>query len=141
MKKEILRLKRELGNVSAQDDFARWAKLRRQHDKVMAQYEKSCKNCLFLIILLVSDIMDVNSLLDTKFSSFIRPSPQYCSMAFLDRLAYLYTILVCETTYILDTERMATILCGVGLIISKGTTGECEHQRVVSCLCKCYKFG
>lgn len=36
-----MRLKREMNAVSAQDDFARWAKLRRQHDKALAEYEKS----------------------------------------------------------------------------------------------------
>jgi hypothetical protein len=33
-------LKRELAGVSAQDDFARWAKLRRQHDKAVQEFEK-----------------------------------------------------------------------------------------------------
>ena len=33
-------MKRELGKVSAQDDFARWAKLQRQHDKAMAEFQK-----------------------------------------------------------------------------------------------------
>ncbi|KAF2399188.1 hypothetical protein EJ06DRAFT_479082 [Trichodelitschia bisporula] len=40
LRREVVRLKRELGGVSAQDDFARWAKLRRQNDKAMADYEK-----------------------------------------------------------------------------------------------------
>ncbi|OCK85383.1 hypothetical protein K432DRAFT_318518 [Lepidopterella palustris CBS 459.81] len=40
LKREVLRLKRELNGVSAQDDFARWAKLRRQYDKVAADFEK-----------------------------------------------------------------------------------------------------
>jgi len=41
LKREVVRLKRELAAVSAQDDFARWAKLRRQHDKAVAEYDKS----------------------------------------------------------------------------------------------------
>jgi hypothetical protein len=40
LKREVVRLKRELAATSAQDDFARWAKLRRQHDKAVAEYEK-----------------------------------------------------------------------------------------------------
>ncbi|KAF2278069.1 uncharacterized protein EI97DRAFT_374350 [Westerdykella ornata] len=40
LKRDIVRLKRELGLVSAQDDFARWAKLQRQHDKAMAEFQK-----------------------------------------------------------------------------------------------------
>lgn len=35
-----MRLKRELGQVSPQDNFAKWAKLQRQHDKAMEQYQK-----------------------------------------------------------------------------------------------------
>ena len=30
-----------MNGVSAQDDFTKWAKLRRQHDKVVADYEKN----------------------------------------------------------------------------------------------------
>lgn len=41
-RKEALRLKKELASISAQDDFARWAKLRRQHDKADADYNKTC---------------------------------------------------------------------------------------------------
>ncbi|KAI4807132.1 hypothetical protein E4T44_11177 [Aureobasidium sp. EXF-8845] len=41
LKKEVVRLKREMTAVSAQDEFARWAKLRRTHDKAVADYEKS----------------------------------------------------------------------------------------------------
>ncbi|KAJ8111855.1 hypothetical protein OPT61_g5646 [Boeremia exigua] len=40
LKKEIVQLKRELGNTSAQDNFGKWAKLDRQHNKAMAEYQK-----------------------------------------------------------------------------------------------------
>jgi hypothetical protein len=40
LKREVIRLKRELGAVSAQDDFAKWAKLQRQHEKAMNEYQK-----------------------------------------------------------------------------------------------------
>ncbi|KAF4313336.1 CHD5-like protein [Botryosphaeria dothidea] len=41
LKREVFRLKKEMNAVSAQDDFARWAKLRRAHDKVFAEFQKS----------------------------------------------------------------------------------------------------
>ena len=41
LKKEVVRLKRELNATSAQDEFTKWAKLRRSHDKVAADQEKS----------------------------------------------------------------------------------------------------
>lgn len=35
-----MQLKRELGNTSAQDNFGKWAKLDRQHNKAVAEYQK-----------------------------------------------------------------------------------------------------
>jgi len=40
LKREVVRLKRDLASTSAQDDFARWAKLKRQHDKAVGEYDK-----------------------------------------------------------------------------------------------------
>jgi hypothetical protein len=35
-----VQLKRELGNTSPQDNFSKWAKLDRQHNKAMADFQK-----------------------------------------------------------------------------------------------------
>jgi hypothetical protein len=35
-----VRLKRELGNTSPQDNFSKWAKLDRQHNKAVAEFQK-----------------------------------------------------------------------------------------------------
>lgn len=43
LRKEVVKLHREMTNTSAQDDFAKWAKLRRQHDKKKAEYEQNGK--------------------------------------------------------------------------------------------------
>ncbi|KAL2429893.1 Protein GET1 [Exophiala dermatitidis] len=40
LRREVVRLKREMNAVSAQDEFSKWAKLRRQHDKAMEEYDK-----------------------------------------------------------------------------------------------------
>ncbi|KAF2771198.1 CHD5-like protein, partial [Teratosphaeria nubilosa] len=40
LRREVIRLKREMDATSAQDEFAKWAKLRRQHDKAKDTYEK-----------------------------------------------------------------------------------------------------
>ncbi|OAL48671.1 hypothetical protein IQ07DRAFT_655145 [Pyrenochaeta sp. DS3sAY3a] len=39
LKKDIVRLKRELANTSPQDNFSKWAKLDRQHNKAMTEYQ------------------------------------------------------------------------------------------------------
>lgn len=41
LKKEVVRLHREMSATSAQDDFAKWARLRREHDKAKAKYEEN----------------------------------------------------------------------------------------------------
>jgi len=40
LRREIVRLKREMNATSSQDEFAKWAKLRRQHDKAVEDYER-----------------------------------------------------------------------------------------------------
>jgi tail-anchored protein insertion receptor len=40
LQSEYLKVRRDLNATSSQDEFAKWAKLRRQHDKLMDQLEK-----------------------------------------------------------------------------------------------------
>ena len=40
LRREVVRLKREMNATSSQDEFAKWAKLRRQHDKTLTEYEQ-----------------------------------------------------------------------------------------------------
>jgi CHD5-like protein. len=39
LKREVVQLKREMNATSSQDEFAKWAKLRRKHDKTMEEFE------------------------------------------------------------------------------------------------------
>ncbi|KAF7905028.1 uncharacterized protein EAF01_005550 [Botrytis porri] len=41
LKREFMKVRHEMNATSSQDEFARWAKLRRQHDKLFDQLEKS----------------------------------------------------------------------------------------------------
>ncbi|KAF5667640.1 putative GET1 [Fusarium heterosporum] len=41
---DYLKVRRDLNATSSQDEFAKWAKLRRQHDKLLDQLEKTKKN-------------------------------------------------------------------------------------------------
>ena len=40
LRREVVGLKREMAATSSQDEFAKWAKLRRQHDKALASYDE-----------------------------------------------------------------------------------------------------
>ncbi|CRG85467.1 Protein get1 [Talaromyces islandicus] len=39
LKRDIVQLKREMNATSSQDEFAKWAKLKRRHDKGLEEYE------------------------------------------------------------------------------------------------------
>jgi hypothetical protein len=39
LKHEVVQLKREMNATSSQDEFAKWAKLRRRHDKALEEFE------------------------------------------------------------------------------------------------------
>ncbi|MCJ1404047.1 GET complex subunit get1 [Xylographa trunciseda] len=44
LRREVVRLKREMNATSSQDEFAKWAKIRRQHDKVLAEYDQKTQS-------------------------------------------------------------------------------------------------
>ncbi|KEY72734.1 hypothetical protein S7711_02521 [Stachybotrys chartarum IBT 7711] len=44
MQADYLKVRRELNATSSQDEFAKWAKLRRQHDKLLEQLENTKKS-------------------------------------------------------------------------------------------------
>lgn len=44
LRADVVRLEREMRAVSAQDEFAKWAKIRRQHDKAKEKYEKEASS-------------------------------------------------------------------------------------------------
>lgn len=92
LKKEVVRLKREMGTVSAQDEFAKWAKLRRQHDKAVADYDKACMSpahlyslCLLLnLVFTAGGLQSSRSNFDTTatalrfiITQLLRFFPQY----------------------------------------------------------------
>lgn len=43
LQKDYLRCRRDLNATSSQDEFAKWAKLRRQHDKLLDELEKKSR--------------------------------------------------------------------------------------------------
>lgn len=44
LRRELIKVKRELNATSSQDQFAKWAKLRRQHDKQQAEYDEKSEH-------------------------------------------------------------------------------------------------
>jgi tail-anchored protein insertion receptor len=40
LRREVVSLKREMASISAQDEFSKWAKIRRKHDKALEEHDK-----------------------------------------------------------------------------------------------------
>ncbi|USW58713.1 Putative Get1 family, helix hairpin bin domain superfamily protein [Septoria linicola] len=76
LRNEVVRLERQMRAVSAQDEFAKWAKIRRQHDKAKDKYEKEAsasQSFKSTFISIVSKLrwlgtQGVNFLLNTYYS-------------------------------------------------------------------------
>ncbi|KAK6084112.1 hypothetical protein SCUP234_03441 [Seiridium cupressi] len=100
---EYMKIRRDLNATSSQDEFAKWAKLRRQHDKLMEQLEK------------------LNQIRQHGGSGALVTDarPQ-------DRAAFL----VLETTDVLAAEGLVPVLRRMGPVFPAGATGKREHRVV-----------
>jgi hypothetical protein len=112
LKKEIVQLKRELGNTSPQDNFSRWAKLDRQHNKAMAEFQK-----IGMFALLVYSRHP--SFANKSLYRWLPPHPPsdlyvrrlHPSLAGYPRPSFRVTILVRKIAHVLDARRLVAILC------------------------------
>jgi hypothetical protein len=50
LKRDVVKLKLEMNSTSSQDEFAKWAKLRRRHDKALEEYEAMSQYHLNIVI-------------------------------------------------------------------------------------------
>src|SRR3954453_9185548 len=50
LKREYMKVRQEMNATSSQDEFAKWAKLRRQHDKLYEQLEKSSTFYIYICL-------------------------------------------------------------------------------------------
>ncbi|KAK9778822.1 hypothetical protein SCAR479_04445 [Seiridium cardinale] len=100
---EYMKIRRDLNATSSQDEFAKWAKLRRQHDKLMEQLEK------------------LNQIRQHGGSGALVTDarPQ-------DRAAFL----VLETTDVLAAEELVPVLRRMGPVFPAGAAGKREHRVV-----------
>ncbi|KAF9916340.1 GET complex subunit get1, partial [Modicella reniformis] len=82
LKKEVLTLKNELARTSSQDEFAKWAKLRRKMDSKIAELEK-----------LTSELHLTKASFEIKFKSllwFLTTGLQFLMVMWFRRVAVFY---------------------------------------------------
>ena len=116
LKKEIVQLKRELGNTSPQDNFSKWAKLDRQHNKAMAEYQKLGKSRLVLAPCSTSDLPVFTDALCSRrlftlASVGLHVYRLYPSLARNARPPLRPPVLVLQVAHVLDTRGLGSVLC------------------------------
>lgn len=143
LRAEVVRLKREMQATSSQDEFAKWAKLRRQHDKAEAQYnERGIFSFLFNGLRLSDRIRHPRSRLPkldlkswTDFSMFppsciteiapreLHPHYHHRPLARHQRPPLLPPVVVRAHAHVLDPEGLGTVLCSVAAELPKSAGG------------------
>jgi hypothetical protein len=96
--------------TSSQDEFAKWAKLRRQHDKVLEQLEKSSTVPQIVYVFKDYTLTRHCRILNRLHESYLRQRDIYITMAGHKWSTDVSTILVFEASYVLDPEGLGTIL-------------------------------
>ena len=135
LRKEVVRLNREMTNTSAQDDFAKWAKLRRQHDKKKAEYDENGTD-------LPSNSFQEE--VEPKLTSHLPPSPipQILPhhlrphrirppLARHLRRPLPPSILVLQASPLLDPARLGAVLRRVAALFPARARRQRERQHVV----------
>ena len=125
LQREVVRLKRELGAVSAQDDFARWAKLQRQHDKVLNEYQKIgtyASAHQFPSLAAQSWLTEhfVNRWQSTNTQDHLPVRYFDPPLGWHPRPPLHSTILVCQVTHVLDPRGLAALPMLSGYCLSRG---------------------
>ncbi|KAJ6164276.1 hypothetical protein N7470_002948 [Penicillium chermesinum] len=106
LKKESLELKRDMNNTSSQDEFAKWAKLRRRHDKSLEEYE---------------EMNQKTSAAKASFDSKVRGVRWVSTSGLKIILQFYYT----KTPHVLSAQRLASVPYRMDPLLSQGTSGDC----------------
>jgi hypothetical protein len=117
-----MRLKREMNSISAQDDFARWAKLRRQHDKAEDEYKRKSTLHLHTDPLLVS--LSGPSWQSSSFEGAVHLDPQHHTIHCRQHRQALHTVDILERSAVLAAERLGALACRMAVVVSPSANGR-----------------
>ena len=132
LRKEVVKLNREMTNTSAQDDFAKWAKLRRQHDKKKAEYEQNGENSICVYPgLRKYQLTKPHSTIPQVLPHQLRSRRLCPPMARHIWRALRHPVLVLQASSLLDPSRLGAVLRRVAAELPAGAAGQRERQHVV----------
>jgi hypothetical protein len=133
-----------MNSVSSQDQFAKWAKLRRRHDKTMEEYE-AMSTCTTgyktpgFFWLSRSLLTQTSHRQSPHFpENLIRLERQDRALAQHKRTQNLPSILVFQDARLCPPRRLVPILRTMDRVLPSRTAGLCEYPGLEQCLCGCY---
>lgn len=146
LRKEVVKLHREMTNTSAQDDFAKWAKLRRQHDKKKAEYEKNgtpplAKQPPHLSNIASKRLTLPPSPIPPVLPLELRPRRFRPALDRHLRRPLRAAILVLQAGSLLDPSGLGAVLRRMAFELPARAAGQCECEYVVDCLRECDQDG
>lgn len=156
-----MRVRKEMNSTSSQDEFAKWAKLRRQHDKLLEQLDKSSTSpCLFFLLPNLypsnptSFISGYVFLTKNRYRSIfrrrkirLRNDGLESPLGVHQRFSHVHPVLLHEAAHVLGAERVGALLRRVAAEFPARPSGErqrecvgagvhcCDHARTRSSGC------
>jgi hypothetical protein len=134
-----------MNNTSSQDEFAKWAKLRRRHDKSMEEYETmSTFPPSFLLFLFLLSLQLVIELLTGLFTThrqiplipknLLRLDRQDRPLAKHKRPQAVPAVLVLQETCLCPSGGLVPVLRGVGAVLPPCTAGVGQCPGLEQCV-------
>ena len=142
LQREVVRLKREMNATSAQDEFAKWAKLRRQHDKAKEKYDSQCTNNLpYTYPPLLPLTVVYYSTIPPILQIHLRQGPRRAHLAQHARPQLRLQHVLRQRAALLATARLGALSYRVGAVVDGRAAGECECECVGYCVCEYDSYG
>jgi len=123
LRKEVVKLNREMTNTSAQDDFAKWAKLRRQHDKKKAEYDQNGETKLRMPGLRRTLLTRLYSTIPQILPHKLRPHRLWTSMGWHFWRTLRHPVLVLQASSVLDPAGLGSLLRRVAVELPSRAAG------------------
>lgn len=142
LRSEVVQLERELRATSAQDEFAKWAKIRRQHDKAKAKYEQEGSYTCLLPISLQGSLLYTsiswshakvilrNSILPHLLPLNLHVHRLQTPLARHPRRELPTQHLLLQNTHVLPPTRLGTISRRMAALLPSRARRRCICQRL-----------
>lgn len=121
-----------MNNTSSQDEFAKWAKARRRHDKTLEEYEALSA---FTFHLRTSRQLTIYRQGPHISKILLRLDRQDRPLAQHKRTEDLPSVLVLEDSSVPAASWLVPLLCGMDCVVPSRAFGICQYPGLEQCVC------